>query len=336
MGRRLRLAALAATATVVASLLTGCTLATPTYDNVKTSAPPFQTAADGDPRAVDIYMPSGAPPSGGFPVLLWITGAWSGDEKLYTDVGIVRPAHFTDEGFVVIGTRYTNLGGADDEATDADWPEQVYDVDTAIRWLRGYHDTLGIDPARILVIGHSAGAQLAASVATNEFQDPDPTLPDAVRNVTSARPDGLVLLAGPYELSRGQDFPDPLAQGLIRDMLGCDPWTPSYPGTCTTAQVDSASPITHTAALVGFPRTLIYAAGDDTVVKQDQGIRFAYGLCATQTDETVWYLPATGAHGAENLPARTIDLFLRHWNSDIPPPDPATDPAPPSPNGVCP
>jgi hypothetical protein len=57
---------------------------------------------------------------------------------------------------------------------------------------------------------------------------------------------------------------------------------------------------------------------------------------ATPTDETVWYLPATGAHGAENLPTRTIDLFLRHWNTDIPPPDPATDPAPPSPNGVCP
>lgn len=51
---------------------------------------------------------------------------------------------------------------------DAGFPAQVQDVKVAIRFLRHHHERYGIDPEKVVIAGHSAGAYLAAMVAVTE------------------------------------------------------------------------------------------------------------------------------------------------------------------------
>jgi acetyl esterase/lipase len=47
----------------------------------------------------------------------------------------------------------------------AKWPAPIHDVKAAIRWTRSNAGSLGIDPQRIAVVGHSAGGHLALFAA---------------------------------------------------------------------------------------------------------------------------------------------------------------------------
>ena len=69
----------------------------------------------------------------------------------------------------------------------ATWPQPVYDAKAAVRWLRMNAERLGLDPARIGVIGCSAGGNLAAMLALTGPRDefdaaaPYPEISAAVR-----------------------------------------------------------------------------------------------------------------------------------------------------------
>ena len=64
----------------------------------------------------------------------------------------------------------------------------VRDAKSAVRWVRGHADTLGIDPDRIVASGGSAGGHLAACTATlSEFDEP------AEDRQVSSIPNALVL-----------------------------------------------------------------------------------------------------------------------------------------------
>ena len=49
---------------------------------------------------------------------------------------------------------------------DAPWPAQRSDVLRALRWIRQRSGTFGVDPRRLVLLGSSAGGQLATSVGT--------------------------------------------------------------------------------------------------------------------------------------------------------------------------
>ena len=49
---------------------------------------------------------------------------------------------------------------------DAPWPAQRSDVLRALRWIRRHAGTFGVDPGRLVILGSSAGGQLATSVGT--------------------------------------------------------------------------------------------------------------------------------------------------------------------------
>ncbi len=51
-------------------------------------------------------------------------------------------------------------------STEALYPAAVYDVKTAIRWVRKHAKAYNIDVSKIVIAGHSAGGQLAALVGT--------------------------------------------------------------------------------------------------------------------------------------------------------------------------
>jgi len=116
---------------------------------------PYST--EGHPRHVlDVYTVKGAKDR---PVVFWIHGGgWTQGDK--SNVAL-KPKAFVEKGFVFVSTNYRLLPKVDMETI-------VRDIAKAIRWTHEHVAEYGGDPSRILVMGHSAGAQLAALVCTDE------------------------------------------------------------------------------------------------------------------------------------------------------------------------
>jgi arylformamidase len=116
---------------------------------------PFARVAD-EKRSLDVYAPSGAK---GLPVVFWIHGGgWQAGDK--TDVK-TKPQAFMEKGFVFVSTNYRLLPGVD-------MTTLTRDVARSFRWVEDHIAEFGGDPKRMLVGGHSAGAQLAALICTDE------------------------------------------------------------------------------------------------------------------------------------------------------------------------
>jgi acetyl esterase/lipase len=59
-------------------------------------------------------------------------------------------------------------------ADSATWPAQLDDASAAVQWVHDHADEIGIDPARIVVQGHSAGGLLALLIAGGATAAPRP------------------------------------------------------------------------------------------------------------------------------------------------------------------
>ena len=107
-------------------------------------------------QVLDVYAPKGAK---NLPVVVWIHGGgWqTGDKK---DVQL-KPQVFNEKGFVFVSTNYRLLPAVDMGTI-------VRDVAKSVRWVRDHVAESGGDPDRLFVMGHSAGAQLAALICTDD------------------------------------------------------------------------------------------------------------------------------------------------------------------------
>jgi acetyl esterase/lipase len=107
-------------------------------------------------QVLDVYSPRDAK---NLPVVFWIHGGgWQAGDK--NDVQI-KPQVFADKGFVFVSIDYRLLPAVDMGTI-------VRDVAKAVRWVRDHIAEYGGDPNRLLVMGHSAGAQLAALICTDD------------------------------------------------------------------------------------------------------------------------------------------------------------------------
>ena len=107
-------------------------------------------------HVLDIYAPENAK---NLPVMFWIHGGgWQAGDK--SDVA-EKPAYFTKKGFVFVSTNYRLL-------PEVDMGTLIRDVATSLGWVHAHIADHGGDPNRILVGGHSAGAQLAAILCTDD------------------------------------------------------------------------------------------------------------------------------------------------------------------------
>lgn len=122
--------------------------------NVKRDIPYAEPA---DPRQkVDIYAPDGAR---NLPVVFWIHGGgWQAGDRTNVQV---KPQAFVDKGFVFVSTGYRLL-------TNVEMVTIFRDVARSVRWVHDHIAEHGGDPKRILVMGHSAGAQLAALICIDD------------------------------------------------------------------------------------------------------------------------------------------------------------------------
>lgn len=112
-------------------------------------------------KVLDVYTPTEGVGRAGdkHPIVFWIHGGgWQGGDK--ADVGI-KPRVFTERGCVFVSTNYRLLPKVDMETL-------LRDVAEAVGWVHAHAAEHGGDPNRIFLMGHSAGAQIAALLCTDD------------------------------------------------------------------------------------------------------------------------------------------------------------------------
>src|SRR5471030_3331581 len=109
-----------------------------------------------DRQMLDVYAPTQGK---NLPVVVWVHGGgWRRGDK--ADVHN-KPKAFTEKGFVLVSISYRFVPNVTVD-------QIAGDVAKAIRWTHDHAKDYGGDPDRIIVMGHSAGAQLAALVCTDD------------------------------------------------------------------------------------------------------------------------------------------------------------------------
>ena len=160
---------------------------------------PF-SKADGVPLSLDVYQPSA---KGTFPIIMqiyggsWQTGAPTNDEWF--------SRYFAARGYLVIAIDYRH-------APEWIWPEQIVDARTALYWVSQDAGKFDGDASRIVLVGRSAGAQLAMRLAYQEG-------PSSIRAVVN--------YYGPVDLADGwrrPPNPDPAnVRGILEMFIGGTP-----------------------------------------------------------------------------------------------------------------
>jgi acetyl esterase/lipase len=164
------------------------------------------------------------------PLILFVHGGgWKRGTK-ENGTGKAKLAHFTGEGYAFASIDYRLVPEATVE-------QQAADVASALAYLIAHASELGVDPGRIVLMGHSAGAHLVALVGT------DPAYLKAVGlNETSIA--GIVPIDGaaydiPKQVAMGGRFmaetydqafgSDPVRQRAISPTLQADaPNAPAF------------------------------------------------------------------------------------------------------------
>jgi acetyl esterase/lipase len=113
--------------------------------------------------------------------------------------------YFAQRGYVVVAIDYRH-------APEWTWPEQIVDVRTAMYWISQDSHKFGGDPSRVVLVGWSAGSQLAMRLAYQEG-------PSSIR--------GVVNYYGPVDLAEGwrtPPRPDPAdVRGILETFIGATP-----------------------------------------------------------------------------------------------------------------
>jgi len=164
-----------------------------------------EIAYGADPRQRLDFTPAARPNA---PLVVFIHGgAWSmGDMAMAGHMAV----HFHDKGDAFASLDYRLVPEANPQ-------QQAEDVAAALARLLADAPRLGIDRARVMIIGHSAGAHLAALVGT------DPSYL-AAHHLPISAIGGVVLLDGAgYDVPAQLRFAGPLLRSLYRRAFGDDP-----------------------------------------------------------------------------------------------------------------
>jgi acetyl esterase/lipase len=121
---------------------------------------------DGAPeQRLDLYLPSHTG-CDLVPLVVWVHGGgWRiGDKGNAIDAKV---RHWNEGGWAVASVNYRLTDVRAPAADRVMAPSHDQDLASALAWLVAESDDLGTDPHRIAVVGHSAGAGIAAAVAVD-------------------------------------------------------------------------------------------------------------------------------------------------------------------------
>lgn len=232
--------------------------------------------APGARRRLDVYAPVAqrrpAPV-----VIFFYGGGWeTGDKAAYHFVG----AAIARRGFVVIVADYRVY-------PEARFPLFLEDAAQAVRWARDHAFDFSGDPDRIVLMGHSAGAYIAAMLAFDRRR-----LSDVGVDPRRA-PRAMIGLAGPYDFL-------PLRSRRLKDIFG------------PPDQLAETQPINFVDG--SAPPAFLATAYSDRVVDPGNTFRLAERLRRTGSAATVRIYRCVGHRtliGAFSPPLQALAPVLR-------------------------
>lgn len=228
-------------------------------------------AADGTPLHMLLFRPAVTPLPRPAVVVVY-GGAWRGGAP--SQAANVSRA-LAARGMVVVAIDYRH-------APRHRFPAQLDDVRRSLSLVVDSARAWGIDTARIVLLGRSAGGHLAALAA---FAPGAPVAPRAV-----------IALYAPYDLAEGYrdlPVPDPIdVRGVLRAFLGGTPRS-------APARYAAASPSSYVRP--GLPPVLLLFGGGDHVVKP-RFVREARRALAAQGNRVVALELPWAEHGFDLVP----------------------------------
>lgn len=215
-----------------------------------TTTLPFTTAVysttDSGELALDVFTPTTE--SRRCAVLVLHGGGWRFGAKEHVHD---RAAALAAAGFTALAVQYRLLD-------TAPWPATLTDAAAALAWTRAHAEQLRIDPGRVVVQGHSAGAHTALMTGTL----PADGRPAAI--TAYYPPIGFHPVPPPRPA-------DPAGLPAIElDELGRIPSWMLFPAGADEAELVAASPITRVQA--GFTPTILLHGTADSMVSPRSSI----------------------------------------------------------------
>ena len=215
------------------------------------------------------------------PLLLFIHGGgWSiGDKKYGTGA---KPSFYNALGYNFASLNYRLV-------PDVTPSEQATDIATAIAYLRANAAKLGISQDKIVLMGHSAGAHLAALVATDTKY-----LDRAVIPVAAIQ--GVILLDGAgYDVAAQMAYPGNRVQNMYEAAFGKN-----------SASQATLSPVSHVAGPKRLNWLILHVTRRPDA--QAQSAALGEGLTANGADVSVVSVPDS-SHSSINKDAGTNGTF---------------------------
>lgn len=206
-------------------------------------------------QQLDIYVPDAAVPRP-FPVVVFFYGGgWeSGKRKDYRFVGAELATH----GVMTIVADYRLY-------PEVVFPKFIEDGALAVKWAQEHAAESGGNPKRLFLMGHSAGAQIAAMLALNK----------QYLRAAGADPHliaGLIGLSGPYDFL-------PLKKATLKKIFG-------DPAPRSTQPIDFVT--------ADAPPALLVYGSDDTTVDPGNSLRLAAALKSVGRPASLRAYPGVG------------------------------------------
>jgi acetyl esterase/lipase len=217
---------------------------------------------------LDLYLPGGTPPPGGWPVVLAFPGGgwrWASRKDYGQAVSVL-----TNYGYAVAGVDYTYASASSNGGRS--WPANLADAQQAVRWVRENAEHFRLNPDKVAAMGESAGAHLALLLATypnGPISTDTPATPGGTSSGVSDRVQAVVDFYGPTDLTQLYATTKPGADSYLDTFLGGSP--SAYPG-----RYSAASPLTYVNK--NDPPMLIVQGLSDVTVPGAQSLELASSL----------------------------------------------------------
>lgn len=162
-------------------------------------------------------------------IIFFYGGCWGGCETLNKEHYLFVAQALTDKGFNLIIPDYRRH-------PEVKFATIMKDAVHAVEWVQTHISEYGGNPGQLFLMGHSAGAHIAAMLTLNE---------NYLKPETYCHIKGFIGLAGPYDFL-------PFTDAYQKIVFGPEE---NYPTTQPVNFVDGSEP----------PLLLLYGNGDDTV-----------------------------------------------------------------------
>ncbi len=219
----------------------------------------YVEGSDSEKHRLDLFLPTpDSVRTDPWPTVVFVHGGgWTeGDKDLafggadvYGNIG----RFFASRGIGAVTVNYRLL-------PSVGWPEQITDVARAVAWVAEHIALYGGDPDALFLMGHSAGAQLAARVAL----DPEAL---AAAGASRERVCGVIAVSGAgYDLIDEETYALSNDPGYYARRFNPEPAPAKAGGTDPDWQTD-ASPIRFADATAP-PFLVLYAGGESRALQR--------------------------------------------------------------------